>query len=92
MSAFVDTTITAFAYGKGGFHESNFTLAPIAKRWGIVPAMTVKSAEHVAISWFILSKAKDHDKLAMWSAIGLMVAQTYVDYRNIKTLNANKNH
>lgn len=89
VSAFMDTTLTAYAYGRGGFHEVNPLLKPIADRWGITPTMAIKGAEHVAISWFILDRAKEHSKLAIISSIGLMAAQTYVDYRNYKTINAN---
>lgn len=88
VSAFVDVSTTSYGYGKGIVHEANPILKPIVDHSNIFTAMAVKGSLHVGVSWLILDKYKDHPKLAVISTIGLMTAQTYVDYRNIKTINA----
>lgn len=86
-SAFVDTASTSYGYGKGIVHEANPLLAPIVDK-NIYVGMGVKGAVHAAVAWFLLDKQPEHPKAVLFTTIGLWAAQSYVDYRNIKTLNA----
>lgn len=85
-AAFFDTSITSYCHGLGVCKEQNPLLRPIVDRRGVVVAMTIKGAEHAAISGLLLHYHKQHPRAVFWATIGLTAAQVYVDAANVRTL------
>jgi hypothetical protein len=92
VTAFVDVATTEYGLGKGIVHETN----PIQKIFtdkGPVWSGIAKGSMHVGIGYLLIKYHDSSDvrvkRITLVSAIGLSVAQLFVDINNAKAITKN---
>lgn len=81
VSAFVDTTTSAYGFGKGDVHEVNPLLKPFQKH--PVAFGLVKGTMHGLVVYFLLKNKDAHPEVVKWMALILLSSQVAVDTSNI---------
>jgi len=84
-----DTITTTAAVASNRGRELNPTFTPIIERWGIIPAMSIKSMEHYAIVKGWDKMATQHSCIAGWSMLGMSAVVNYAAANNYKIFKAN---
>lgn len=85
VAAWADSALTTAAVAKGTGQEVNpFGLKQLTACCGAPVAMTVKGAEHVAISWALMHMFPKKPRAVKWALRAMIVTQVVVDGINVK--------
>lgn len=85
VAAGVDIATTQYGLGAKVVVEAN-PLQRYFTNQGPVVSSVAKGSMHALIILMLHKKAKDNPKAVLFTSIGLLAAQTFVDYRNAKVI------
>lgn len=85
-----DTITTTAAVASGRGRELNPTFTPIIEKWGIVPAMSVKSMEHYGIVKVADNLSEAHGCASGWAMVGMSAVVNWAAANNYKIFKQQK--